>query len=56
MEYLSKEYENLYNIFVTSKRLSAFRSLILLKEKKYFKEELDYWSKNPYMGCNGQEK
>lgn len=51
-----KEYENLYNIFVTSKRLSAFRSLILLKEKKYFKEELDYWSKNPYMGCNGQEK
>lgn len=51
-----KEYENLYKIFVTSKRLSAFRSLILLKEKKYFKEELDYWKKNPYMGCNGQEK
>ena len=37
-----EEYKRLDNIFVTSKRLSAFRSLILLKAKKYFKEEVDY--------------
>lgn len=51
-----EEYTRLYNIFVTSKRLSAFRSLILLKERKYFKEEVDYWNKNTYMGCNRKEK
>lgn len=52
----SKQYETLYNTFVISKRLSAFRSLILLKEKKYFKEELTYWNKQPYTGCNKYEK
>lgn len=51
-----EEYTTLYNIFVSSKRLSAFISLVLFKEKKYFKEELDYWNKNPYIGYNRQEK
>lgn len=51
-----EEYKSLYNIFVTSKRLSAFRSLILLKEKKYFKDEVNYWNKNSYIGCNRKDK
>ena len=51
-----EEYKILYKIFVISKRLSAFRSLILLKERQYFKEEVNYWNKSTYMGYNGQEK
>lgn len=51
-----EEYKRLYNIFVTSKRLSAFRSLILLKEKQYFKEEVNYWNKSTYIGCNRKDK
>jgi glycosyltransferase involved in cell wall biosynthesis len=52
----SDQYENLYNVFVAFKRLSAFRSLILLKEKRFFKEELNYWNKSSYLGCNKKEK
>lgn len=51
-----EEYKILSKIFVISKRLSAFRSLILLKERQYFKEEVNYWNKSTYMGYNGQEK
>lgn len=51
-----KRHENLYNSFVASKRLLAFRSLILLKEKKYFEEEVNYWKQSAYTGDNKKEK
>lgn len=50
-----EEYEILYNSFVISKRLSALYSLILLKEKKHFREELNFWNNNTYKGCNKKE-
>lgn len=49
-------YKILYTIFVSSKRFAAFNSLILLKEKKYFREEENYWKKILYVGCNKKEK
>lgn len=52
----TKQYENLYNVFVAFKRISALRSLILFKEKKYFKKELDYWNRSSYAGHNKKEK
>lgn len=46
----------LYNTFVMSKRLYAFHSLVLLKEKQFFKEELAYWNNNTYLGNNNKER
>lgn len=50
-----EKYDILYNSFVMSKRLSALRSLILLKEKKYFKDELGFWNNNSYIANNKKE-
>lgn len=50
------KYNILYNSFVLSKRLSALRSLILLKEKKYFKKELEFWINNQYKGEKNKDK
>ena len=49
------KYNILYNSFVMSKRLSALRSLILLKEKKYFKDELEFWNNKSYIANNKKE-
>lgn len=50
------KYNILYNSFVMSKRFSALRSLVLLKEKKYFKEELYFWENNSYITNNRKDK
>lgn len=49
------KYNILYNSFVMSKRLSALRSLILLKEKKYFKDELEFWNNKSYIANSKKE-
>lgn len=50
-----EKYDILYNSFVMSKRFSALRSLVLLKEKKYFKDELEFWNNNSYITNNKKE-
>ena len=50
-----EKYNILYNSFFMSKRLSALRSLVLLKEKEYFKDELEFWNNNSYIGNNKKE-
>lgn len=50
------DYIGLINIFVHSKRFLAFRSLILLKEKNNFKNELKYWKECTYIGNNKLER
>ena len=51
-----EKYDSIYNMFVMSKRLSAFRSLVLHKEKEYFNTELKFWNESLYVGSNRKEK